>query len=322
MKTLLFQHISDYCKANTLVQPNTIIIVGLSGGPDSVFLLHYLHAKANELNLRLIAAHLDHGWRERSKFDAQFCGELAHQLGIPIIVRRLDELALVIKRNGSQEEVGRKARRFFFEQVRQKYNANAIALAHHADDQQETFFIRLLRGASLTGLTAMKPLNGYYIRPLLTITKKEIVDYLNAHGISYCIDETNATDQFLRNRIRNAVIPALHQADSRFSVNFAKTIEQLQQTEQFLETMTQQSFDAIKGTGIHEISVDKFLALEPLLQQRILIYWFCRNNVLFTPSQALFNEIIRFLHNKSSTHSLYKTWQLTKKGPILRIVHR
>src|SRR3990172_2797015 len=126
-------------------------------------------------------------------------------------------------------------RRFFFESLVKEYNATSIALGHHADDQMETFFMRLIRGAQISGLIGMKPKNKLYIRPLLSISKAEIVNYLDENNISYMIDSTNQSDAFLRNRIRNAAIPTLKQADPRFENQFQRTLGNLQETESFLE---------------------------------------------------------------------------------------
>src|SRR5579872_4562008 len=240
----LFQRINSYISQHNLIPPNSTIILGLSGGPDSVFLAHLLADMQKKGLCTVIAAHLDHQWRTDSANDVQFCQALAEQLGITFVSTSIDNLSLSVKFNGSKEEMGRRMRRHFFEQVKNEHEAHAIALAHHADDQQETFFIRLLRGASLTGLTGMKPHHGDYIRPLLEISKAEILDYLTAHQITYLIDPTNESDAYLRNRIRNTVIPALTATDNRFSANFMATLHRLQETEEFLDHLTELFFAA------------------------------------------------------------------------------
>ncbi len=171
MKDLL-STIQAYNEKKGLIHDGARIIIGLSGGPDSVFLLHALAQLRTTRKLFLVAAHLDHEWRTESAQDMQFCKTLAESYAIPFVAKKISQLSLSYKSNGSKEEYGRKARRFFFESLAQEYNADAIALAHHADDQQETFFIRLMRGATVSGLYGMKPKDGLYIRPLLSIKKK------------------------------------------------------------------------------------------------------------------------------------------------------
>ncbi len=241
----LFNKIYTYIQEKNLIPDTSTLILGLSGGPDSVFLLHVLAALRQEKNFTIIAAHLNHEWRAESLYDEQVSQELCQQLGITFISKKMSELHLNIKFNGSKEEIGRKARRTFFESMAKEYHAHAIALAHHADDQQETFFIRLMRGASLAGLAGMKAKDGLYIRPLLNIKKVEILEYLHEHNIAYAIDTSNESADYLRNRIRRSVIPALRAADERFDMNFETTHEQLQQAEDFLQELAKEAFKQI-----------------------------------------------------------------------------
>src|SRR5579872_7038532 len=139
----LYQKIYTAIQKDQLITPGDTLIIGLSGGPDSIFLLHVLASLRQELNLKLIAAHLDHGWRPDSGKDGQFCQQATSALGVDLLIRKFSDLGISLKFNGSLEELGRQARRHFFEAVRQQYQAQAIALGHHLQDQQETFFIRL-----------------------------------------------------------------------------------------------------------------------------------------------------------------------------------
>lgn len=309
----LFKHILAFCFQQKLIAEGSTIILGLSGGPDSVFLLNFLTWLAPQKQLKIIAAHLDHGWRAESAHDAQFCQELAEKYKIPLIVRSLKNMPADFKFNGSKEEAGRKARRAFFEQLAKEHHAQAIALAHHADDQMETFIMRLIRGASLTGLAGIKPKDGLYIRPLLTISKQEILDYLHEHQIPYVIDASNQSDEYLRNRIRNQVIPALKACDDRFEKNFASTHAKLVETEEFLQQQSAAQLQEMmdKNSGL---DIQKLLALHPVLRNRVLIKWLIMHKVPFTPSQGLLDEIVRFLENsKSNSHTLYGKWHLEKK---------
>ena len=313
----LFTEIEHYISQNRLIEPNSTIIIGLSGGPDSVFLLYYLHSLAKKLNLKLIAAHLDHEWRADSAKDSKFCHELCHELDIPFIYTTISELGAQLKFKGSKEELGRNARRLFLEELAQEENAAAIALAHHADDQQETFFIRLIRGASLPGLTGMKPKEGLYIRPLLEIKKEEILDYLKKNKIEYIEDPSNQSAAFLRNRIRNQVLPELRKVDSRFDANFAKTLKRLKQTDAFLHKLTTDTFEQLKIAnikGILLLNLNQLVKLEPVLQDRILIHWLVQEQVSFVPTKKFLDEITRFLSQSGSKeHQIHHDWKLVKK---------
>jgi tRNA(Ile)-lysidine synthase len=319
-----YKKIDTFAAKHQLFQQNQTIVIGLSGGPDSLFLLHYLVAKKDNLNLKIIAAHLDHEWRETSAKDAVFCKEMCTQLNIPFISKKLSELSIHIKPSGSKEQDARKARRYFFEQIAKEHSADAIALAQHKDDQEETFFIRLLRGASLTGLTGMSPKHGLYIRPLLCITKKEILDWLQQHDVAYLTDPTNISDDFLRNRIRNKLIPVINEIDPRFSGTLAKTMQRLQQTEHFLERLTVQTFENIsefnEKKNNYIINKKNFLMLDSVLQYRILVHWLTQEKVTFPVTQGFLDEIIRFIKQpENKIHEIAKGWHITKKQNIFYI---
>jgi tRNA(Ile)-lysidine synthase len=320
----MLDQINHFIEYNKLLTPSTIVVLGLSGGPDSVFLLHMLaQKKRTGAILNVIAAHLDHGWRVNSEKDIEFCQTITQKLGVSFVHQKLSDLALPLKFNGSQEEVGRRARRFFLEQVREQVSADAIALAHHAQDQEETFFIRLFRGASVAGLAAMRPRSGHYIRPLLTTNKTDIVAFLDTHHIPYLTDPTNAADAYLRNRIRNHVIPGLEQCDQRFHTKFMDTITNLQLTEDFLTRLTHEQFAAIAHyqDGVWHINIQLFLKLDSIFHHRMLVHWFCLEQVKFSTSTAFFEEVMRFLRRPAGgTHAVTSSWKLCKRRGIVFII--
>jgi tRNA(Ile)-lysidine synthase len=318
MNTLIYK-ITNFIEKKNLIPDASTIILGLSGGPDSVFLLHVLAEIQKENNSTLIAAHLNHEWRKEADVDAQLCKQLCQKLGIILLSKTISELNANLKFNGSKEETGRKARRIFFERIAREYGAHAIALAHHANDQQETFFIRLMRGASLTGLVGMKPQDGLYIRPLLGIKKVEILEYLNKNKIPYAMDVSNESKDYLRNRIRNSVIPALKLADDRFDSSFDAMHGQLQQTEEFLHKLAIKTYTEIKTTN--GVEIQKLLALHAVLRTRVIILWLCEEKVYFIPSQGLFDEIVRFLEKPGSgTHDFYAKWQISKNKMSAKLI--
>ncbi len=296
----------------SIIQPSSTIIVGLSGGPDSIYLLYQLHAVRQQLDLTIIAAHLNHEWQESAILAVQVCQATCDTLHIPLVIKTISQLQFQPKWNGSQEEIGRLARRYFFESLAQKYQARAIALAHHQQDQQETFFIRLLRGASLTGLTGIKKIDGLYIRPILHTTKKEIVNYLHHKNIGYYTDPTNTSDLYLRNKIRNHVIPTLQATDDRFDQKLSCAMDHLALVDDFLEQHVQNIIKA-NQTKLG-IDVALFLSLHTIIQQRILLNLIIKEQIRFTPSQNLFKEIVRFLEKSSkTTHVIHDSWMITKR---------
>lgn len=320
----LFSCIEEFVKTYNLIKPNNTIIVGLSGGPDSVFLLYFLKSIEQSYNLKLIAAHLDHQWRPNSDKDVIFCQQLAKKLDIKFISTQANTITKDIeqsqphvlkKASKSQEHLGRILRRTFFENLLKEYNAHSIALAHHFNDQEETFFIRLIRGASLSGLASIRPQCEAYIHPLLSISKHQIVEFLNQHTIPYLSDPTNMSSDYLRNKIRLDVIPTLYQADARFGKNFKKAVMHLQESDIFIEKIALETFNSI--TFIKDntfwLNKKKFLEIDSYLRPRLIILFACHFKVTFTPSESFFAEFIRFLNNKNSpTHQLYPEWSLYK----------
>jgi len=174
----LINKIWNFVQKHNLLPPGSRVVLGLSGGPDSVFLLHFLANLWRKGIIELVAAHLDHQWRPESAQYELFCQKVAHELGIKCISAQVSELTFPFKIEGSKEELGRTMRRYFLEKVCAEEQANCIALAHHLQDQEETFFIRLLRGTTLTGLSGMWPKHGLYIRPLLETNKDDIISYM------------------------------------------------------------------------------------------------------------------------------------------------
>jgi len=184
------------------------VVVGLSGGADSVALVHAL---ASRERLRVTAAHLDHGLRPESREDAAFCRRLCRALGVPFRSTRADVRARAARDGGGLEEAARDERRAFLEKVRAAEGADAVLLAHTRDDQAETVLMRLLRGSGSAGLGAMRARAGAVLRPMLRVSRAEVLDHLAAHGLEWREDPTNADPAILRNRIRHELIPYLEQ---------------------------------------------------------------------------------------------------------------
>ena len=189
------------------------LVVGVSGGPDSLALLHILQQQGSEL---LIVAHLDHGLRADSKTDAADLAELVGSWGLPFHGRRVDVAALAESRGWSVEEAGRNARYLFLAEVARLAHTDQIAVGHNADDQAETILLHLLRGSGLGGLRGMSPAGSVpgapemtLLRPLLTITRAEIEAYCARHGLQPALDHSNLDTTYLRNRLRHELLPQL-----------------------------------------------------------------------------------------------------------------
>lgn len=301
------------------------MILGFSGGPDSVYLLHTLAALRAEKNFTLIAAHLNHGWRAEAHEDVAFCVTMAAKLNVPFVGAHAADFP-AIKKSGSLEQYGRQLRRAFFEQLAKNYPNSRIALAHHQDDQLETFFIRIMRGAGLEGLTCMLPQTGIYIRPLLCINKQTILAELAAQSTPYLTDSTNTNTDFLRNSIRLKAIPTLTACDARFTQNLVRTIEHLQEADDYMHQETLKAYTQLtqktSSRAFPTLNKKELLALHPFLRTRVIMHWLCQAKVPFTPSQNFFAEIERFLTQPgNATHTFYRAWSIKKQGDFAIIEH-
>lgn len=196
----------NICRYN-LLNDSQSVIVALSGGADSVALLSVLVS----LGYRCVAAHCNFHLRgDESNRDESHAVALAQQMGLKCEVTHFDVSAYESQYGVSTEMACRELRYEWFEQLRQKYDAQAIAVAHHRDDDVETMFLNLLRGSGIAGAAGMKWKNGYVVRPMLNLSRMNIEEYINSKGLSYVIDSTNLENEYKRNRLRNEVLPVLN----------------------------------------------------------------------------------------------------------------
>jgi tRNA(Ile)-lysidine synthase len=190
------------------------LVVGLSGGPDSVALLDALLFHSPGMGFRLVAAHLDHALRPDSVEDAAFSEELCRRLAVPFRSARADVRGRAARDGSGLEEAARLERYAFFRAVMREEAASFVAVAHTRDDQAETLLLRLLRGAGSAGLGAMRPRAGDVLRPLLAVSRAQVLAHLEARGLPFRDDPTNADLGIPRNRVRHELIPYI---ESRFN---------------------------------------------------------------------------------------------------------
>lgn len=187
------------------------VVVGVSGGPDSLALTHLLWRVQKEYGMALHLAHLNHMFRgAESEADSRFVASFAARLGLPCTVEEVDVPAYIAAHGLSAEAGAREVRYAFFERVAAAVGAEKIALGHHADDQVETVLLRILRGTGMRGLGGMAPVrDGRYIRPLIGVRRAEIEAYCREHDLQPRLDSTNLSPAYLRNRIRRELLPFL-----------------------------------------------------------------------------------------------------------------
>ena len=232
------QTISDH----RMVTREDAVLVAVSGGPDSVALVHVMLTLAAEYSLHLAIAHLNHGLRGAdSERDAEFVIALARQLEMPIYTEKKDVLAFQRSRRLSLEEAGRRLRYDFFEAVSSKYGFNKIALGHHRDDNAELVLINLLRGSGPLGLSGIAPVRGdKIVRPLIRLRRAEIIKYLAEKKLPFVTDASNTDPAFIRNKIRHHLIPELQTAYN------PRIIETLSRLGEIMRAENQWFDDALK----------------------------------------------------------------------------
>ncbi len=215
------------------------VVVALSGGADSMALLYTLAALRDTDGLRLVAAHVHHGLRGvEADRDAAFVREQCEKLHIPCETLFADVAAERLT-GESIEQAGRRIRYAFFEAVRTKHHLQYIATAHHADDNLETILLHLTRGSGLHGLCGIPPMNGYCIRPLLSVSRAEIEQFCAVQHIPFVVDSTNTDTAYSRNRIRNEVAPQLKELNPQVTEACTRMTASLREEDAFLETLTE-----------------------------------------------------------------------------------
>ncbi len=187
------------------------LVLGLSGGADSVALADTLAALQRRRGFRLVAAHLDHGLRPGSADDAAFCLGFCETLGVPFRGGSAPVRARALREKGGLESAARHERYSFLRRVQADEDAVAIAVAHTQDDQAETLLLRLLRGAGASGLAGMRARSGDLLRPLLEVSRSRVLEHLRARGLAWREDPSNADPVHLRNRVRHELLPYLEQ---------------------------------------------------------------------------------------------------------------
>ncbi|MDD5431775.1 MAG: tRNA lysidine(34) synthetase TilS [Candidatus Omnitrophica bacterium] len=245
------------------------VLIGVSGGPDSLTLLLILNKLKNEFGLSLHIAHFDHNLRKNSSKDADFVRNIAEDLNIPVTITKAKSKDIL--KSGSIEENARNSRLDFLFKVAKKIKARKIALGHNLDDQAETVLMRILRGTGLYGLggiSAKREIYGFSIvRPLIEVKRKDIESFLKKRRIKARIDETNFEDIYFRNKIRNKLLVLLKKY---YNKNIKDVLASLAQSVSldydYLSFSAKKKMKVLNGN----IQLRKFLRLHPALQRLVL----------------------------------------------------
>lgn len=249
-------------------------MVGVSGGADSVCLLHLLRQLSSHHKFILHVAHLNHGFRPEAEQEADFVKRLCEDWDIPITLSSLPVPRICKERHLSKQEGAREIRYAFLKEVAGAVGARWIALGHTADDQAETFLMRLLRGAGLQGLGAIPRMReGMIIRPLLMVSRGQILDELSREQIPFIEDPSNQQELYLRNRVRHRLLPLLQEYNPKVKETFFREAELLQEENDFLTRYTEELLPNLgierKGAAV-SFDLECLRSLHPALQRRIV----------------------------------------------------
>jgi tRNA(Ile)-lysidine synthase len=253
--------------AYRLTTPGAGVLVAVSGGADSVALLHVLRALHKELDVRLCAAHLDHALRDESGDEADFVQRLCADWAVPLISRRVAVRDTLAPGIGGLEQAARQVRRHFLHKTMQEAQCQLIALGHHRGDQAETFLQRLLRGAGPGGLAAMQPRTDRFIRPLLSVARSDILAYLGRHNLTWVEDASNQDLSLTRNRIRHELLPQLATFNPRIEEHLGRLAARFALEEDFWQSLLAQP---TLCDGEVRLPAEKISSLHPALRDRTL----------------------------------------------------
>lgn len=319
-------------KKYQLIEKEDKLVIGVSGGPDSMALLHILltlQEKEQIPSCTLLVAHVNHMLRKEAEEETAYVEEFCRLHEIPCFVKRAKVEELAQKAKMGTEEMGRNIRYQFFEEVRQKEKAQKIVTAHHANDNAETVLMNILRGSGTAGLRGIEPIrknekNVVFVRPLLNCTKEEIYEYCEEKKLQPKIDKSNQENVYNRNKVRNILIPFL---EKEWNPNIVATLNRLselaRQENQYLERQTQKAYEDMvleEGKDSIVLSLKKWNGQDFVIKSRVIRYTI--NRLLGTTKdieKIHIEDIIKLCENNVGNKYLIpnkKVKVLVNKGKI------
>lgn len=265
-------------KKYNLIKDGDKIVVGVSGGPDSITLLDLLLKLKNQniIKFDIVVCHINHMIREEATSDEEYVKEYCNKHNIECFVKRAEVEEIAKQNKMGTEETGRKIRYDFFYEILEKTKSNKIATAHNANDNAETVLMNIIRGCGTSGLKGIEANNKQLIRPLIECSRTEIEEYCKQNNLNPRIDKTNFENDYTRNKIRNMLIPYIQE---NFNPNIIEGINRLsslsKQENDYLEKETQKAYistvEEITNTSI-SLDLKKFNSLEKVIKSRVVLY--------------------------------------------------
>ena len=280
MKNKVLKTIQKY----TLIENGDILVLGVSGGPDSITMLDILNEIKNDdkinLNFEIIVCHINHMIREEANEDEEYVKKYCNKKNIQFYSESIDVKKLANNNKTGVEETGRTVRYEFFNEICKKTNANKIAIAHNKNDKIETIIMNVIRGTGISGLKGIEAKRGKYIRPLIECERFEIENYCEQNKLNPRIDKTNFDNEYTRNKIRNVVI---HYIKKEFNPNIIETIDRLSDVvnkeDLYIEEQMKKEYKNIlqeERNGQIVLNLKKFNNQEKVIKARLVLYTITR----------------------------------------------
>ncbi|MFJ7953677.1 tRNA lysidine(34) synthetase TilS [Lysinibacillus sp. NPDC096418] len=270
--------VKQFIEKEQLLQQDDHLLIAVSGGVDSMALLHYFVKTKIQWNIEVEAVHVDHMLRgEASAQDRAFVQQYCDAQGITLHATAIPIPEIIAAENGNSQLICRRERYRYFEEILQKTSATKLVTAHHADDQLESVLMALTKNATVNGMQGIRPQRIFnkksLIRPFLTVTKSEIREYLQKQGQNFREDASNSKDAYLRNRFRHHVVPVLEAENPRVAEQVSHFTKHLQEDDALLMALAQEAFSKIvrKNNGNMYTLEIKEIQLIPLALQRRLV---------------------------------------------------
>lgn len=298
----LITKVKKFIENNRLLSKGDKIVLGVSGGPDSLCLLHILYSLKEDYNLTLIVAHVNHNLREEAKFEADFVRDFTNRLKIEFYLADVDIEKLSKEKKKSCEEVAREYRYNFFNEVAKKVSANKIAVAHNLNDNAETILMHIIRGSGIEGIKGISAINNNIIRPLLNTKRVEIEEYCKENNLTPMIDKTNFESIYTRNKVRNKILPMFEEVNPDILNTLTRLGNILIEEDEFISEYADKIYNDIKiekkDVKLNKI---KFVNLPKGLQRRVLRKAICefRGNLVDVSYKTLENTISTIMTSKN-----------------------
>ena len=255
----------DYLKS--LLSDNEYVVIALSGGPDSMALLHLLIRLREEKNINIVCAHVNHNLRVESEDEKIFVENYCKENNLIFEYMKIENYE-----NGFNENVARKKRYIFFDNIVNKYKSKYLLTAHHGDDLIETILMRISRGSNLKGYSGFSLIsdrkNYKLVKPLIYYTKDDIELYLKENNIPYVIDNTNLKDEYTRNRYRHNILPFLKEENRNVHLKYLKFSETLEKYDNYINSVVNSVFEKVYSNNV--LNITKYLKLEDLIKEKVL----------------------------------------------------